>query len=50
MKIAECYCNDCRLHFKITFKKSVPPWTMICPVCGAKVSYKKIDPCENGDE
>jgi len=44
MKIAECYCEDCRLHFKIEFKRSLPPWSITCPICDMKVTkVNKID-------
>jgi len=44
MKIAECYCEDCRTHFKIKFKKSIPPWPLLCPVCGTeKPKICKLD-------
>ena len=46
MKIVECYCEDCRLEFKVNFKKSIPPWSISCPVCGyTGVKIRKI----NGD-
>jgi hypothetical protein len=39
VKIAECKCNDCPKEFnlfKIEFKKKVPPWHIMCPVCLVK--------------
>jgi len=39
VRIAECKCNDCPKEFnlfKIVFEKNVPPWHIMCPVCGSE--------------
>ena len=39
VKIAQCKCNDCPKEFNmftISFKKNVPPWHIMCPVCGSE--------------
>jgi len=33
----DCKCGDCRIRFQITFGKSVPPFTIVCPVCQSKL-------------
>jgi len=45
MKKCNCKCGDCRTLFTITFRKSVPPWSLTCPVCGSKIL--KVEWCEN---
>ena len=46
MRVAECYCNDCRTEFKIKTKRGIPPWDIVCPCCGSTlIDYIKI----NGD-
>ena len=49
MKKCECKCGDCRTEFIISFKKSVPPWQITCPVCGSKV-VKEIWIDKNGED
>jgi len=48
MKKCECKCTECKTEFMITFKKSVPPWDLVCPVCKSTlVNYVWID--KNGE-
>ena len=37
MKKCECKCGDCRTEFMISFKKSIPPWEIVCPVCKSTI-------------
>ena len=41
MKKVEYKCLDCRVKFTITFRKSIPPWSLMCPVCGDRVEKIK---------
>lgn len=36
-KECDCKCYDCRIEFSIKFKKSVPPWSLTCPVCSGRI-------------
>lgn len=42
MKKVDCRCSDCRVKFTIEFRKSQPPWPLLCPVCGDTVEKVKI--------
>ena len=37
MKVVECTCKDCRANFKIERKRGLPPWKLLCPVCGSNI-------------
>ena len=36
MKFAECTCEDCDIGYKITFKDSILPYILKCPLCGSE--------------
>lgn len=48
MKFVEAVCKECKTEFKVTFKESILPLLISCPICGGDVKYIKID--SNGKE
>jgi hypothetical protein len=43
MRYIEAVCKECKNEFKITFKNDIPPFDIVCPLCGNNVKYIKIN-------